>query len=202
MSSSRPPAPSSSETSGEKHTVCINGAGIAGLSTAFLLHRSNSAVTVYESEATAGGHALTTSSKNARGDIDLGFQVFNLTTYPHLVGLFEELHVKHEQSDMSFSLQSDIGNEWGSVGFRGIFARKLNLLNPKFWNMLREVVRFKKAKHDVLEGPRKEYWEKKTLGDYLSENKYSIYFREHYVLPMCAAIWSCNDKDALVSRHH
>ena len=72
----------------------------------------------------------------------------------------------------------------GKCRFRGIFARKLNLLNPKFWNMLREVVRFKKAKHDVLEGPRKEYWEKKTLGDYLSENKYSIYFREHYVLPM------------------
>ena len=201
MSSSRPPAPSSSHSfpdGGEKHAVCIIGAGIAGLSTAFLLHQSNKfAVTVYESEPTAGGHALTTSSKNARGDIDLGFQVFNLTTYPHLVGLFEELNVKHEQSDMSFSLQSDKGNEWGSVGFRGIFAHKLNLLNPKFWNMLREVVRFKKAKYDVLEGPRKEYWEKKTLGDYLNENKYSIYFREHYVLPMCAAIWSCNDKDAL-----
>ena len=127
MSSSRPPAPSSSHRSfpdgGEKHTVCIIGAGIAGLSTAFLLHQSNKfAVTVYESEATAGGHALTTSSKNARGDIDLGFQVFNLTTYPHLVGLFEELNVKLEQSVMSFSLQCDKGNEWGSVGFRGIFA--------------------------------------------------------------------------------
>ena len=122
--------------------------------------------------------------------------MFNLTTYPHLVGLFEELRVKHEQSDMSFSLQSE-RTEWGSLGLSGIFAQKRNLINPKFWNMIREILKFKKVKHDVLSGSKKEYWEKKTLGEYLRENGYSDYFRDHYVLPMCAAIWSCNDKDAL-----
>jgi predicted NAD/FAD-binding protein len=187
------------ESSKKKQTVCVIGAGISGLSAAYLLHQSNAfAVTVYESEPTAGGHALTREKSKHAGelDVDLGFQVFNLTTYPHLVGLFEELRVKHEQSDMSFSLQSE-RTEWGSLGLSGIFAQKRNLINPKFWNMIREILKFKKVKHDVLSGSKKEYWETKTLGEYLRENGYSDYFRDHYVLPMCAAIWSCNDKDAL-----
>lgn len=36
-------------------------------------------------------------------------QVFNFTTYPHLVGLFEALGVDSEPSDMSFSLSMDGG---------------------------------------------------------------------------------------------
>ena len=29
-----------------------------------------------------------------------------------------------------------------------------------------------------------------TLGEYLRRNRYSTAFTEHYVLPMCAAVWS------------
>ena len=36
-------------------------------------------------------------------------QVFNLTTYPNLVGFFEELGVDAEPSDMSFALSVDNG---------------------------------------------------------------------------------------------
>jgi cyclopropane-fatty-acyl-phospholipid synthase len=179
-----------------KPRVCVIGAGISGLSTAYILHCKGYEVTVYEEEDRAGGHALTKFSDTAKADVDLGFQVFNLTTYAHLVGLFEELKVEHEQSDMSFSMQSE-SCEWGSLTIFGIFAQARNVFNLKFWYMIAEIVKFKRAKFDVLESAEKEYWEMKTIGEYLSEKRYTKYFAEHYVKPMCAAIWSCNDEDAM-----
>ena len=47
--------------------------------------------------------------------------MFNLTTYPHLVGLFNELGVESERSDMSFALSTD-DVEWGSLGLGAVFA--------------------------------------------------------------------------------
>lgn len=72
--------------------------------------------------------------------------MYNLTTYPHLVGLFETLNVETEPSDMSFALSVDGGNlEWGSRGLGAIFAQRSNLLRPSFWRMIYDVVRFGKA---------------------------------------------------------
>lgn len=80
-----------------------------------LCNRSGAQVTLFESEAQCGGHTLTDDSSGY--PVDLGFQVFNLTTYPHLVGLLEELGVDTEPSEMSFSLSVDGGRlEWGSDG--------------------------------------------------------------------------------------
>jgi cyclopropane-fatty-acyl-phospholipid synthase len=70
-------------------------------------------------------------------------------TYPHMVTFFEELGVEIEASDMSFSvsLAEGRGCEWGSKSLGGLFAQKRNAVNPFFWNMLREMVKFEK---DVL----------------------------------------------------
>ena len=70
-------------------------------------------------------------------------QVFNLTTYPNLVGLLEALDVDTEPSDMSFALSIDGGAlEWGSHGLDSIFAQRRNLLSPSFWLMIWDVLRF------------------------------------------------------------
>ena len=60
-------------------------------------------------------------------------KVYNLTTYPHLVGLFEALGVETQPSDMSFALSMDGGAlEWGSHGLGALFAQRANLASPAF----------------------------------------------------------------------
>lgn len=67
-----------------------------------------------------------------------------------MMEFFEGLDVEMEISDMSFavSLEGGTGVEWGSRnGLSGLFAQKSNALNPYFWQMIREIVKFKE---DVL----------------------------------------------------
>lgn len=188
--------------------VAVIGGGISGLAAAYLLtndakvakvdddDKPKTKVTLFEAEPRLGGHALTVHSPSAGGNVDLGFQVFNLTTYPHLVGLFGALGVESESSDMSFAL-STTNVEWGSLGLRGVFAQKKNIFSVKFLNMIREIMRFGREAPSVLEDARAEEFEGTSLGEYLSRMGYSAFFKENYVVPMCAAIWSCSDNDAL-----
>jgi cyclopropane-fatty-acyl-phospholipid synthase len=66
-----------------------------------------------------------------------------------MIKYFEEVGVEMETSDMSFSvsLNSGKGCEWGSRSLGGLFAQKRNILNPYFYQMIREIVKFK---DDVL----------------------------------------------------
>ena len=43
------------------------------------------------------------------------------------MGLFNELGIESEKSDMSFGLSTD-DVEWGSLGLSGIFAQKSNMV--------------------------------------------------------------------------
>ena len=118
----------------------------------------------------------------------------NLTTYPHLMGFFRELGVDTEESDMSFALSTP-EVEWGSRGLSAIFAQPGLWRSPKFLLMIWEVIAFGRQAPEVLSGDAK--WEGVSLGEYLKLRRYSAFFCTHYVTPMCAAIWSCSDADAL-----
>ena len=83
------------------------------------------------------------SDKAKRRLILVALQVYNLTTYPNLVGLLEQLGVDSEPSDMSFALSMDGGTlEWGSHGLHSIFAQRRNMLSPSFLRMVWDVIRF------------------------------------------------------------
>ena len=173
-------------------SVAVVGAGISGLAAAFILKHQGKRVTLFERESVCGGHALTVDTEEF-GPVDIGFQVCNLTTYPHLMGLLRVLGIDTEPSDMSFALSTpDI--EWGSRGLDAIFAQPGAARSPKFLKMLYEVIRFGKQAPEVLTDDK---WATATLGDYLRRRGYSKFFEDHYVVPMCAAIWSCSDSDAL-----
>mmetsp|Transcript_519 Transcript_519/g.1567 ORF Transcript_519/g.1567 Transcript_519/m.1567 type:complete len:846 (+) Transcript_519:245-2782(+) len=176
--------------------IAVVGSGITGISSAWLLHRSGANVTLFEKEATCGGHTLT--DQTSPYPVDLGFQVFNLTTYPNLVGFFEQLGIDSEPSEMSFSLSVDDGRlEWGSDGLRGLFAQRKNMFSLSFLTMIRDVLRFGREAPKVLGPSQASKYDGMSLGQYLKENRYSHSFTFNYVAPMCAAVWSVPNAQVL-----
>src|ERR1700744_3653109 len=125
---------------GEKRLrVAVIGTGISGMSAAWLLSQSCEVV-VYEAANRLGGHSNTIEVPGA-GPVDMGFIVYNPATYPNLTALFKHLGVPTQASDMSFAV-SRPGLEYAGTGPGGLFAQRRNLLNPRFWAMLRDLARF------------------------------------------------------------
>jgi predicted NAD/FAD-binding protein len=128
----------------DKVSVCVVGAGVTGLVSALLLARDGRYhVTLLEKEPRLGGHALTVPAGKDSVPVDLGFQVYNEINYPLLCRLFDELEIETEDSEMSFS-SSTPTSEWASHGLNALFATRSNLVSPKFLRMVREMFRFGK----------------------------------------------------------
>jgi len=168
--------------------IAVIGAGISGLGAAYLLSQKHE-VDLYEKEPRLGGHARTTmvEDEGKTFGVDTGFLVFNHETYPLLTKLFAKLDVKIENSDMSFGFwdkKSNIAYNAQTLG--GVFFQKKNLFSLTHYKMIYDIMRFnKKANHDV-ESNTEDL--DKTLGEYLEG--FGTAFRERYILPMGAAIWS------------
>ncbi len=175
--------------------VAVIGGGISGLGAAWRLREAGLNPIVFEAEAQLGGHANTVEV-NLEGmsfPVDTGFLVYNERTYPHLISMFEQLQVKVAKSDMSFAVSVGPHEfEWCGSNMATVFAQPTNLLRPRFLGMLRDILRFNReatalAQHldqhnAALDEP---------LDAYLIRQRYSAGFREDYLLPMAAAIWSC-----------
>lgn len=166
--------------------IAVVGSGVAALSSAWLLsHRHK--VTVYEKSDRLGGHSNTVTARTETGDVavDTGFICFNDATYPNLIALFAHLGIETRATDMSFAVSLDEGRfEYAAPS---LFAQRRNLLRPRFWSMLGEILRFyREAPVDLggLSDPNL------TLGDYLKREGFSESFRDDHLLPMAAAIWS------------
>ncbi len=177
-----------------ERSVAVVGSGISGLSATWLLSRSMR-VTLYESESRLGGHSNTVELSTANGPIpvDTGFIVYNERNYPNLVALFNELGVETAASEMSFSASLDGGElEYSGSGLNGFMAQRGNVVRPRFWRMMRDIMRFYRQAPDVLQCTELHGL---TLGDYLDRNDYAPAFIEGHLLPMGAAIWSTTARD-------
>jgi predicted NAD/FAD-binding protein len=181
------------------HRIAVVGSGIAGLAAAYRLGAASAGhrVTLFEAGGHFGGHANTVdlTIDGVTHGVDTGFLVFNRRTYPLLVQLFAELGVETAESDMSFSVQvpkpdGRPGLEWSGTSLRTVFAQRRNLLRPRFWRMLSEIVRFNRLATALAESDV-DLLGRGSIGDFLDEHAFSAGFREHYLLPMIGCIWSC-----------
>ena len=175
--------------------IAIVGSGIAGLSVAHKLHHSHQ-IQIFEAQRHVGGHVHTHDIHLDGRDyaIDSGFIVFNHQTYPKFSGLLQSLQVNSHATDMSFAVScDDSGIEYQGSGFKGLFANRANLTNPRFWGMLKDIMRFNRQAPALL----KQDDQTLSLGDFLAKHNYGKMFRDYYILPMGAAIWS-TDPDKML----
>ncbi|MEM6850448.1 MAG: FAD-dependent oxidoreductase [Pseudomonadota bacterium] len=175
--------------------IAIVGSGVSGLGAAWALAPSHD-VTLFERADRLGGHTNTVDIEydGAPIAVDTGFIVYNEPNYPNLKALFAHLGVATEDSDMSFAMSRPSGVEWGSDNANTIFAQRRNLVSPKFLYMLTEILRFNKQTSQDLE--RGEIGDL-SLGRYLEKWRFGSGFRDDYLLPMGAAIWSTPADDML-----
>lgn len=125
---------------------------------------------------------------------------------------------------MTFGVSRDQGLfEWAGTSLSAVFAQKGNLLQPRMWHMIFDIIRFNQFALDLLSekdesevdpsgangsatngsangsaehvgGPRKQ----QSIGEYLDEHNYSEAFRNDYLIPMTASVWSTSpDKASL-----
>lgn len=176
--------------------IAVVGSGIAGLTSAYLLSKSHQ-VDVYEANDYIGGHTATVDVDGLA--IDTGFIVFNDRTYPRFRYLMRELGVTWKDTEMSFSVHNpDTGLEYNGHSLATLFAQKRNLLKPSFYRMLNDIVRFNKAakaKYQAVDG-QVDALDSTTLIAFVDELKLGQMFKDNYLFPMCAAIWSATLKDA------
>ncbi len=170
--------------------IAVVGSGAAGMTAAWLLQRRHEVV-VFEREPRIGGHAHTVDVREDghRVSIDTGFIVYNERNYPNLCGLFEQLRVPTQASDMSFG--ASIGNgaiEYAGSDLNTLFGQRRNLMRPSHWSMLREILRFNREARAVLDDVAID---EQTLGDFLVERRFGRAMIDRYLMPMAAAIWSC-----------
>ena len=189
MTTAASPAP------GDRRRVAVVGSGVAGLTAAYVLARTDH-VTLFEADARLGGHADTHEVDGL--SIDTGFIVHNERTYPVLLRLFAELGVATQESEMSMSVSDDdTGLEWaGALGRRGVVPTAGHLANPRYLRMLTEIPRFHRRARALLateDSPTGD----STLREFLRRGRFTPYFTRHFMEPVVAAVWSCDPEVSL-----
>jgi predicted NAD/FAD-binding protein len=176
-------------TTNRRLNIAVVGTGIAGMSASWLLDQGHR-ITIYEQNARIGGHSNTVDVTTPRGvvPVDTGFIVYNERNYPNLTALFKHLDVPTKDSEMSFAASLDGGGmEYAGTDLNGLLGQRANMVRPRFWRMVSDLLRFYREAPSLLNDSEAEQL---SLGEYLQRGGYSDSFVNDHLLPMGAAVWS------------
>ena len=172
--------------------IAIIGSGISGMTVAHTLADSHD-VTLFEAGKILGGHTATLDvrHKGKQYAIDTGFIVFNDWTYPEFIKLMDRLDVQSQPTQMSFSVSDRLsGIEYAGSSLDTFFAQRRNIVSPRFLTMTKDILRFNgQVEEHLAENP---LCADMSLAEYLQNYRYSTVFKDLYLIPMGAAIWSSN----------
>lgn len=143
----------------------------------------------------------------------------------NFIHFLNALNVKAVDTEMTFGVTRDAGAfEWSGTSLGAVFAQRRNLFNPRVWRMLFDVIRFNQFALDLLwdadesgsdptsgasttngdwhvgntSTHKQRVQADESIGAYLERQGYSAAFRDDYLIPMTAAVWSTSpDKCAL-----
>ncbi|WWC85488.1 uncharacterized protein L201_000352 [Kwoniella dendrophila CBS 6074] len=173
--------------------VAIIGGGVAGLSALWELNQnSDHEVHIYEKADWWGGHAHTVEFQRPGKeacDIDTAFIAINSKNYPNFYKFLVDSGIDLVKTTMSFSLSRDKGEfEWASDDLWALFCQGSNVFKPRIYRMMWDILRFNLFAVDFLS--EKGEAEELSIGEYLDQQGYSQAFKEDYLLPLTAGIWS------------
>ncbi|KAI9753262.1 MAG: hypothetical protein M4579_005235 [Chaenotheca gracillima] len=191
----------------QRKRVAVVGSGCSGLGALWALKSTGHEVHLFEGKDRLGGHTNTVTFRHGQKEtaVDTGFIVLNTATYPNLIAFLKEINIPIKRTEMTFGVSRDKGLfEWAGTSLDSIFAQRSNILRPSYWRMIFEIIRFNQYALDLLrreadseEVQRYPYQVKITksmsqesLGDYLDREGYSAGFRDNYLIPMTASVWS------------
>ena len=177
-----------------KYKIAIVGSGISGLSAAYYLQKKHQ-VTLIEKNSRIGGHSNTVKLYDNGKEIlvDSGFIVFNKINYPNFCKLLEELKVISYDSDMSFSFKLNNKDfEWSGINLNTLFIQRKNLISFEFYKMLYDIIRFNRIAKKIKQN---DSLTNLNVEEFLAAKNFSLEFREWYLYPMIASIWSISDAE-------
>ena len=138
-----------------------------------------------------------------------------LTLVANFIAFLKEIKIATSPTDMTFGVSRDQGLfEWSGTSLASIFAQKSNFFKPWMWQMIFDIVRFNQFALDLLSeedesetdisgahGSAKHVGKparQQSIGEYLDQEGYSEAFRNNYLIPMTASVWSTSpDKASL-----
>lgn len=110
---------------------------------------------------------------------------------------------------MTFSVSRDHGLfEWAGTSVDAIFCQRRHIFSLRMWRMIFDIVRFNQFALDLLTEDdaarasphahingndftrKRAVGAEETIGQYLDREGYSDAFRDDYLIPMTAAVWS------------
>ena len=128
----------------------------------------------------------------------------------NLIAFLKHAGVPTVKTEMTFGVSRDQGKfEWAGTSLSAMFAQPKNLFKPGMWRLIFDIIRFNQFALDLLRieeeseealvrkpDAKKSY--RMSIGEYLDQEGYSQTFRDDYLIPMTAAVWSTNaDKASL-----
>ncbi len=175
----------------KQRRIAIIGSGISGQTCGYLLSKHHQ-VTLFEANNHLGGHTATIDLDidGKTLAVDTGFIVFNDRTYPNFIKMMDQIGITSKPTEMSFSVHNQAtGLEYNGHSLNSLFAQRRNLLKPRFYYFIIEILRFNRlSKKAHLLSQNNQG----TLGEFLDKHGFSDFFATHYVLAMTAAIWSAS----------
>ena len=131
----------------------------------------------------------------------------------NFIAFLKAVGVKTKDTDMTFGVSRDKGAfEWAGTSLASVFAQRENIFSLRMWQMIFDIIRFNAFALDLLaEEPESEVdpsinncsaapskIPQQSIGEYLDQSGYSDAFKNDYLIPMTASVWSTHpDKASL-----
>lgn len=185
-----------------KPRVAVIGAGLAGLSAAWLLRKKYD-VTLYERHPSAGMGVFTSNyqSNGINSRIDIPLRIFTPNYYPNLFSLYEFLGIEMEASDHSAVFQILTHDNKIKPFFQyknaTFFQFKLsylarNSLNKTGIRLAYQQWRFFKTLHKDIKA--RNDLARITFDEYLADNDFDLCFIQDMLMPALAVTLTCDFK--------